>query len=76
MTSAAGDSQYQQVEHVLLYLSDARARAQRGADDLQRQGAELHFVSALRQTAAELERLHRELLQATYFAVDDRQLAL
>ena len=61
-----------EVEKVLLHLSDARSRARRAADAVERTGAEEHFVDALRETAdRKLGELHRSLSQGTYYALPD-----
>jgi hypothetical protein len=58
-----------EVEKTLLFISDARERAQKGADALQRKGADQHLVDALRAAESDLADLHRTLMQQTYFAV-------
>ena len=56
-------------EATLLYISDARERADRPARSLGKMGAETHLVVALRSSEAALADLHRKLMQQTYFAV-------
>lgn len=70
------ESQASQVEKVLLHLSNARERAGRAAERVEREGAESHVGEALRQTEQELTNLHRQLSQATYYAVPDPALRL
>lgn len=70
------DEHLTEVERVLLYLSEARGRAERSAAALEEAGAELHVVAALRDTEAGLAELHRLLLQKAYFAVGGNQLFL
>ena len=62
-----------QVEKVLLYISEARERASRVADELRRSGAPDHLIAAVKGAEASLEADHRRLLQATFFAVADDQ---
>ncbi len=70
------ESQSSEVEKVLLYVSDARTRAKRAADAVQKDGAEPHIVAALRETEKELDALHRKLAQGTLYAVSDSTLKL
>lgn len=70
------EAAYAEIEKVLLYVSDARERSQRAADELERAQADSYLVDALRATADRLADEHRRLMQGTYFAVPDAQLAL
>ena len=70
------ESQSSEVEKVLLCVSDARTRAKRAADAVQKDGAEPHIVAALRETEKELDALHRKLAQGTLYAVSDSTLKL
>jgi len=72
------ESHLAEVEKVLLYVSDARARAARARNELERSGAAEHLVSALREIEARLEEDHRRLMQSTFFAIpsDQDQLAV
>ncbi len=63
------ESQSSEVEKVLLYVSDARTRAKRAADTVEKDGAESHIVAALRGTGSELDALHRKLAQGTLYAI-------
>lgn len=65
-----------EVEKVLLYVEDARARARRAADALERDGAEAHIVAALHASELQLAELHTKLAQGTYYAVADATLKL
>lgn len=69
------EATYAQIEKVLLYVSDARERAERAATELERADADAHLVQALRATAGNLADEHRRLMQGTYFAVPSAQLA-
>lgn len=65
-----------EVEKVLLHISDARTRARRAADLVEKDGAEAHVVEALRAAELQLHELHRKLSQGTYYAVADSSLRL
>jgi hypothetical protein len=70
------ERQSAEVEKVLLHLSDARTRAKRAVEAVERDGAEPHIVAALREVEQELAALHRKLGQGTYYAVPDPSLKL
>ncbi|MGI8439411.1 MAG: hypothetical protein ACR2NV_04280 [Thermoleophilaceae bacterium] len=70
------ESHFKEVERTLLYISEARERAEKSAREIARDEAEPHLVSALEETEAELLALHRKLMQRTYFARPKQQLAL
>ena len=81
--SAGGDTidtvneaHFAEIEKTLLYVSEARLRAERAARTIAKDGAEPHLVEALEQAERELEALGRKLMQRTYFAVPDGQLTL
>lgn len=65
-----------EVEKVLLHISDARTRARKAAETVEKDGAEEHVVQALRETEEQLAELHRKLSQGTYYAVPDSSLRL
>ena len=70
------ETHFAEIEKTLLYLSDARKRAEKAAKDLKRDGADAHLVAALESAERELEALGRRLMQQTYFAVPKDQLEL
>jgi hypothetical protein len=70
------EAHFGEIEKVLLYISDARERAERSAKALEKDGAEAHLVEAVRAAEADLAALHKRLLQATYFAVPRAQMSL
>lgn len=74
--AAMTERQSSEVEKVLLHLSDARTRARRAAELVEKDGAKPHVVEALRATERELANLHRALSQGTYYAVTDSSLQL
>ena len=67
---------YGEVDVVLLYLEDARARAERAAADLRTGGAEDFLVEALEQVQEDISRASKRLTQSTFFAVPSAQLSL
>ena len=70
------EAHFAEIEKALLYISEARERAERAAKALARDGAEPHLVEALDEAERELEVLGRTLRQRTYFAVPKEQLTL
>lgn len=62
-----------EVEKTLLYISEARDRAERTRDELKAAGAEAHLVRALDESVIVLADEHRRLMQRTFFAVSDSQ---
>lgn len=67
------EAHYSEVEKVLLYISEARERAERARDALAQSGAEPYLVAALAEAESRLRREHRRLLQATFYAVADQE---
>lgn len=70
------EQQSSEVEKVLLHISEARSRARRAADLVEKDGAEPHIVQALLVAEQQLADLHRTLAQGTYYAVADASLRL
>jgi hypothetical protein len=70
------EAHFAEIEKTLLYISEARQRAERAARAIAKDNAEPHLVEALEQTERDLEALGRKLMQRTYFAVPDGQLTL
>jgi hypothetical protein len=68
------ERQSSEIEKVLLHLSDARTRAKRAAEAVEKDGADPHIVAALADTEKQLADLHRTLSQGTYYAVPDTEL--
>lgn len=67
------EEHFSEIEATLLYISEARERAEKARKSLEKQGAETHLVDALRHSEASLRDLHRALMQGTYFAVPDAE---
>ena len=65
-----------EVEKVLLFVSDARSRAQRAAATVRADGGDDHVVRALEDAERDLGELHRRLSQGTLYAIPDATLNL
>jgi threonyl-tRNA synthetase len=73
------ESHLSEVEKTLLYISEARERAQRARGALESAGAEAHLIAALQAAEEALAADHRKLMQRTFFAVprsDQERLAV
>lgn len=70
------EAHFAEIEKTLLYVSEARKRAEKTARELRRAGAEPHLIAAVETAEKDLEALGRRLMQQTYFAVPKDQLAL
>lgn len=70
------EGHFAEIEKTLLYISEARKRAERAARELEKDSAEPHLLAALREAERQLEQLGRRLMQETYFAVPKEQLSL
>jgi len=68
------ERQSSEVEKVLLHVSEARTRARRAAEFVEKDGAEPHIGEALRTAEQQLADLHRKLSQGTYYAVTGRSV--
>jgi hypothetical protein len=58
-----------EIERVLLYVGDARTRADRAAIELARERAPAHVVDALADTARRMTDAYQALSQGTSYAV-------
>jgi hypothetical protein len=67
------EAHHSEVEKVLLYISEARERAERARVALARDGAEPHLTAALAESEEHLRLEHRRLLQKTLYAVPDQE---
>ena len=70
------EAHFAEIEKTLLYVSEARKRAEKTAKELRRAGAEPHLIVAIEAAERDLEALGRRLMQQTYFAVPKEQLEL
>lgn len=67
------EAHHGEVEKVLLYISEARERAERARLALVKDGAEPHLIAALQDSQDVLRQEHRRLLQRTFYAVPGGQ---
>lgn len=67
------EAHFGEIERVLLYVSEARERAERARRDLVAAGAEPHLVASLAASEAALAAEHRRLLQSTFYAVPGQE---
>ncbi len=66
---AMSESHLSEIEKTLLYISEARQRAERAGGKLESAGAEPHLVAALEAAEQALADDHKKLMQRTFFAV-------
>jgi hypothetical protein len=74
--AALDELHFAEIDVAMLYLEEARSRAERAAGALRRAGAEPHLVEALERAEEELSDVARRLRQGTLFAVPKEQLSL
>lgn len=72
---ALDEQQYGEVDVVLLYIEDARRRAERASAELRAGGAEDFLVEALEAAQEDLSAAAKKLTQGTFFAVPKAQLS-
>jgi hypothetical protein len=60
----------------MLYIEEARSRAERAAAAMRKLGAEQHLIEAMERAQDELSDAARRLRQGTFFAVPKEQLKL
>ena len=70
------EEHFGEIDVAMMYVEEARARAERAAAALRRGGADPHLVEALEQAEDELSEVARRLRQGTLFAVPKEQLTL
>ena len=70
------EQHFEQIDVAMLYIEQARERAERAATELRRLGAEEHLVQAMEHSERELSDVARRLRQGTFFAVPKEQLTL
>ena len=67
------EQHFAEIDAAMLYIEEARARAERAAASLRASGADEHLVEALEETQRKLSEVARELMQGTLFAVPAAQ---
>jgi len=70
------EEHFSEIDAAMLYIEEARARAERGAAALRKAGAEPHLIEALENAQEQLEDASRTLMQGTLFAVPSAQTSL
>ncbi len=70
------EAHFSEIDAVMLYLEDARARAERAVAKLRAEGAEQHLVDALVRAQEDASDAARRLRQGTFFAVPSAQVSL
>ena len=67
---------FAEIDAAMIYIEEARARAERAAKSLAAEGAEPHLVDALAEAEEQLSDVARSLRQGTLFAVPSGQSSL
>ena len=70
------EKHFAEIEVAMLYIAEARERAERASKTLRAEGAETHLIEALERSTSELSDVAKRLRQGTYFAVPKEQLKL
>ncbi|MGH3000800.1 MAG: hypothetical protein ACRDNM_16015, partial [Gaiellaceae bacterium] len=70
------EQHFEEIDVAMLYVEQARARAERAAEALRKAGADEHLVEAMVRAERELSDVARRLRQGTLFAVPKEQLSL
>ena len=73
---ALDEKNYGEVDVVLLYIEEARARTERACAALRAGGAEDFLLEAMERTQEQLSETAKLLTQGTFFAVPKQQLTL
>ena len=67
------ETHFAEIDAAMVYIEEARARAERAARTLRAEGAETHLIEALEQAQDQLSNVARSLRQGTLFAVPSAQ---
>ena len=70
------EQHFAEIDVAMLYIEEARSRAERAVEALRKSGADEHLVEALARAEDELSEVARRLRQGTLFAVPKEQLSL
>lgn len=70
------EQHFAEIDVAMLYIEEARARAERATATLRAEGADDHLIEALERTQTDLSDVARRLRQGTLFAVPKEQLSL
>lgn len=72
---ARDEKHFEQIDVTMMYVEEARSRAERAAEALRRSGAEPHLIEALEEARDQLSATQKLLLQRTHFAAPSAQAA-
>ncbi len=67
------ETHFAEIDAAMLYIEEARARAERAAKTLRAEGADEHLIEALESAQEQLSDVARSLRQGTLFAVPSGQ---
>ena len=67
------ETHFAEIDAAMLYIEEARARAERAAKTLRAEGADAHLIEALEGAQEQLSDIARALRQGTLFAVPSGQ---
>lgn len=67
---------FAEIDAAMMYIEEARARAERAATTLRAEGADAHLIDALDEARVQLSDVARVLRQGTLFAVPSGQISL
>ena len=70
------ETSFKRIESTMMYVEQARARAERAVKELRQMGAEAHLIDATEKLEEELTDLGRRYRHGTYFAVPRNQTSL
>lgn len=70
------EAEFAEIDVTMLYIEEARARAERAAATLRSTGAEPHLIAALERSQEQLSEAAKKLRQGTFFAVPTAQTSL
>lgn len=66
------EESFRKIESTMLYLEEARSRAERAAEEMGKIGAEVHLVEATERLRDDLGELARHYRHRTYFAAGSK----
>jgi hypothetical protein len=70
------EQHFHEIDVAMLYIEEARSRAERAVEALRKSGADEHLIEAVSKAQEELSNVARRLRQGTLFAVPKEQLSL
>ena len=70
------EQHFEQIDVAMLYIEQARERAERATAELRKLGGDQHLVEAMDRADRELSDVARRLRQGTLFAVPKEQLSI